>query len=742
MTPARHREPRAILGWVLIVLVLGAFFGMGLVWKVYTDCGVAFRQARGSILVAGLRGHEPASATRIYDCRGNLLASAFVENRYPVEFDQISPYVIQGFVATEDKDFYRHRGVSPRGLMRALWVDLTTGARQGGSTITQQLALGLFLVRDLTVQRKLQEMFIAMEIERQFSKDEILEMYLNQIYLGQGAHGIEAAARTYFGGTPASELTLGQAAMLVGLARSPSSLSPLRNPEGCLNRRNTVLSMMREEGFITADQADQAMALPLEVDISRPELEQEWDYFSEYVRQYLVSRYGWSAVYEQGLQVYTTLDPDMQAAAGLAVDSVMALRDPVWDPATDTFLEDPERLRYSSSWQYWQAHSDSTSGSPDYIQCALVAVDPRSGYIRALVGGRDFTDSEFNRAVQARRQPGSSFKVFVYSEAIEQGWSPGNVILDQPVVVDLSPGEWRPRNYDGQFHGLVTIREAISRSYNVSAVRAGMAVGIEAVAARAHAMGIESDLPIVNSLPLGSCMVSPLEMAQAYIPFATGGLARNATPILRVEDRYGNVLESNEQYSPGTRVLSETGAYLMNNLLQSVVRAGTAFGSHWYSGGVPYAGRDAAGKTGTTSDYADAWFIGFTPDLVTAVWVGYDDHVVRIRLQNGRGEAGGDIALPIWTSFMKNALRNAGTADAPEFPQAPPGTVEHAVICRQSGLLANAECGSKAVDELFWAGTVPTSYCPIHRGGSPFLTDTTLPDFTEFDRAGIPGVPR
>ena len=737
MTRASSSSARPVLRWLLLVFVLGASFGTGLVWKVYSDCRTAFRQARVSVLVAGLRGHEPASATRIYDCRGNLLASAFVENRYPVTLDQVSPFVVEGFVATEDKDFYRHRGVSPRGLVRALFVDLTTGARQGGSTITQQLALGLFLVRDLTVQRKLQEMFIDMEIERQFSKEEILEMYLNQIYFGQGAHGIEAAARTYFGGTPASELTLAQSAMLVGLARSPSALSPVRNPEGCMRRRNTVLAMMEEEGYISRDQAREAMVLPLEVDISRPELEQQWDYFSEYVRQYLVARYGWSAVYEQGLSVYTTLDPDMQAAAELAVDSVMSLRDPVWDPATNTYGHDPDRLRFPSSWESWQAREDTTEGSPDYIQCALVAIDPRTGYIRALVGGRDFKDSEFNRAVQARRQPGSSFKAFVYAEAIEQGWSPGNVVLDEPVVVDLSPGEWRPRNYDGQFHGLVTIREAIARSYNVSAVRVGMAVGIEAVAARAHAMGIESDLPIVNSLPLGSCMVSPLEMAQAYIPFATGGIARHATPILRVEDRYGNVLESNEQYSPGTRALSETGAYLMNSMLQSVVRAGTATGTRWYSGGVPYAGREAAGKTGTTSDYADAWFIGFTPDIVAAVWVGYDDHVVRIRLQNGRGEAGGDIALPIWTRFAKDALRNADPSEAPSFPLPPAGSVVHAVICRQSGLLANAACGPRAVDELFWAGTAPTTYCPIHTGTSPFASDTTLPDFTEFDRAGV-----
>jgi len=737
---AAHNTATAVR-WTVLTAVICIFFSGGFLWRVFNDCSTAFRQARGSILVAGLRGREPSASTRIYDSRGNELACAFVENRYPVEYDRISPNVIQGLVATEDKEFYTHSGVSLRGLFRALYVDLTTGARHGGSTITQQLARGLFLVPDQTLQRKLQEAFIAMEIERQFSKQEILEMYLNHIFFGQGAYGIEAAARTYFNGTTAAELSLAQAALLVGLPRNPSGYNPLTNPERCTTRRNVVLSMMREDGYITEDQYRQASSAPLGVDVVRPELEAQWDYFSEYVRQYLVARYGWSAVYEQGLEVYTTLDPDMQAAAVFAMDSVMALREPLWDPATGTYASDPGRLRYPSSWAYWQTVEDTTSRAPDYIQCAIVAIDPRTGYIRAMVGGRDFQDSEFNRAVQARRQPGSSFKPFVYAEAIEQGWSPGSVVLDQPVVVDLSPGQWRPRNYDGRFHGMVTLREAIARSYNVSAVRVGMAVGVEAVAARAAAMGIESSLPIVNSLPLGSCMVSPLEMAQAYIPFATGGMAHDATGILRVVDRYGNVLESNEQPSQGIRVLSETGAWLMNNLLQSVVRAGTATGTRWYAGGAPYAGRDAGGKTGTTSDYADAWFIGFTPDLVASVWVGYDNHVVRMRLQSGRGEAGGDIAVPIWGRFMRRSFAGYDPGSAPEFPPAASGAVEHSIICRQSGFLANAQCGDKAVDEIFWAGTQPASYCPIHTGTSPFASDTTIPDFTQFDTGDVRGWP-
>jgi membrane carboxypeptidase/penicillin-binding protein len=281
---------------------------------------------------------------------------------------------------------------------------------------------------------------------------------------------------------------------------------------------------------------------------------------------------------------------------------------------------------------------------------------------------------------------------------------------------------------------MVTLRTAIARSFNVAAVRLGMAVGVEAVAERAHEMGLESRLPIVNSLSLGSAMVSPLEMVQAYIPFATGGLARNATAILRVEDRYGNVLESSEYGAdPGRRVLSETGAYLMNSMLQSVLRFGTGTGARWYWGG-PYAGRRAGGKTGTTSDYADAWFVGFTPDLVAGVWVGYDSHIVRMRLQNGRGQSGSDIALPIWTRFMRMAFADADPGEAPSFPSPPDDSVESAIICKMTGMLANANCGEYAMEELFWKGSAPVSYCSLHEDLSPFDSDTTIPDFTEYDR--------
>ncbi len=723
----------AILYWFSLVCVTGLFFGAGFAFRVYGDCSSAFGEARGNLLVAGLRGHEPAAATQIYDNRGNLMATACVENRYPVTLAEVSPWVINGFIATEDRTFYEHNGISLRGIARAAVHDIRTGERHGASTITQQLAKGLFLVPDQTIQRKIQEAFIAMEIERQFEKDEILEMYLNQIYFGSGAHGIEAAARTYFDGTTASELSLAQAAMLVRMVKNPSGFNPLHNPERCLIQRNVAIQVMASEGYITPEQAEEAIESPLAVDIHRPEIEQEWTYFSEYIRKYLVNRYGWSAVYEQGLTVYTTLDPDMQVSAEHALDSILCGKEPDWDEETGEFLRNSDRLRYESSYEHWQAVRDTTSGSPDYIQAALVALDPATGYIKAMVGGRDFRDSEFNRAVQARRQPGSSFKPFVYAEAIEQGWSPGSIILDQPVVVDLSPGSWRPRNYDHTFHGMVTLRTALARSFNVSAVRLGTAVGVEAVAARARAMGLTSRVPIVHSLSLGSCMVNPLEMAQAYIPFATGGIARDAVAILTVEDRYGNILEDNRTPASGRRVLSETGAYLINSILQSVIREGTASGSRWYWGG-PFSGRMAGGKTGTTSDYADAWFVGFTPDLVASVWVGYDNHVIRMRLQSGRGQSGSSIALPIWNVFMRGVLEDLPSDSAVAFPAAPLNSVESAVVCTITGSLALETCGENSRQEEFWQGTAPQNYCTLHDySDAAFLPDTTLPDFTEFD---------
>ncbi len=725
---------KGILYWMGLFSILMFALGVGFAYRTYADCSSAFSEARSNLLVAGLRGHEPVAVTQIFDIDGNLIATACVENRYPVTLDEVSPWVKEGFIATEDQSFYRHNGISIRGILRAVWVNLTTGARQGASTITQQLSRNLFLTADQTIQRKIQEAFIAMEIEKQFEKDEIFEMYLNQIYFGSGAHGIEAAARTYFNGISACELSLAQSAMLVRMVKNPSGYNPVRNPERCLVQRNTAISMMLSQGCITEDQAEEAYSAPLPDEIFRPEIELEWNYFSEYVRQYLVNRYGWHVVYEQGLTVYTTLDPDLQVAAEFAVDSVLSLKDHAWNPDTGEFEDNSYRLRYESSLSYWEAGQDTMSGTPDYVQAALVAIDPLTGYIKAMVGGRSFEHSEFNRAVQARRQPGSAFKPFVYAAALEQGWSPGDRLYDTPVIIDLAPGTWRPRNYSQQFYGSGILRTSLSKSYNVSTVRLSQEIGIESIASLAAKMGIESRIQEVHSLPLGSCMLNPLEITQAYIPFATGGLARDAIAIVRVEDRYGNVLEDNSSPDPGREVLSETATFLINSMLQSVLRAGTAVGSRWYWGG-PYSGRYAGGKTGTTSDYADAWFIGFTPDLVAGVWVGYDNHIVRMRLQNNRGQAGSSIALPIWTRFMRITFSEDKLDSTLTFPGPEPNTLEEFVICTITGELARAGCAENTREEYFWKDTGPTEYCtnPLHQSLT-VLPDTSIADFSEYDR--------
>lgn len=733
---------KAIVYWTGLLSFLLFAFGIGFAYRSYADCNSAFSEARSNLLVAGLRGHEPIAHTEIFDINDNLLVTACVENRYPITLEEVSPWVIKSFIAVEDQSFYQHNGISMRGILRAVWVNLTTGSRQGASTITQQLSRNLFLTKDQTIQRKIQEAFIALEIEKQFEKDEILEMYLNQIYFGSGAYGIEAAARTYFNGISASELSLAQSAMLVRMVKNPSGYNPIRNPERCLVQRNIAISMLLSQGHITEAQAEEAYSAQLPDEIFRPEVELEWNYFTEHVRQYLVNRYGWSVVYEQGLRVYTTLDPDLQAIAEFAVDSVLSLKDHTWNPETGEFEDNNSKLRYESSFSCYESVFDSLTSinsmiphAPDYVQAALIAIDPSSGYIKAMVGGRSFEHSEFNRAVQSRRQPGSAFKPFVYATAIEQGWSPGDRIFDTAVVVDLNPGTWRPRNYSHEFYGSGILRTALAKSYNVSTIRLSQEVGIESIAALAGKMGIESRIPEVHSLPLGSCELNPLELTQAYIPFATGGIARHAITIIRVEDRYGNVLEDNSNPAPGVRVLSETGAFLINSILQSVLRSGTGSGSRWYSGGV-YSGRYAGGKTGTTNDYADAWFVGFTPDLVTGVWVGYDNHIIRMRLQNNSGQAGGSIALPIWNRFMRITFSENPLDSVLTFPGPEPNTLETFIICKTTGELALAGCGASTIEEFFWKDCGPTEYCsnPLHQDLT-VLPDTSLADFLEYDRA-------
>jgi penicillin-binding protein 1A len=616
---------------------------------------------------------EPSEATRIYSADGQLIASLYRENRNSIPLSQVPRLLQRAVIDTEDADFYHHHGFSLRGILRAGVRNVQEGAyAEGGSTITQQLARNLFLTSEKSFTRKIAEILLAVQIERRLTKDEILERYLNQVYFGEGAYGVETAAEVYFG-KRAQDLTLPQCALLAGLIRAPSYYSPYEHPARARVRMAEVLQRMVEMGDITPQEKAKALAAPLNlverrnaglVGIRAP-------YFVSYILPTLLKRYGEDAVYTGGLRVYTTLDLRLQEAAQAAVRQGI-----------------DEALR-----QHLNVH-----------QGALVALDPRTGYIRAMVGGYDFRTSQFNRAWQAHRQPGSAFKPFTYTVALMRGIPPTHLLLDAPIEFTLPDGKvWAPQNYDKQWHGLITMRYALEHSINVASVRLEQEVGPGAVVALAHRMGITSPLQPNLSLTLGSSDVTLLEMVSAYGVFATEGIRAEPIAILKVTDRRGKVLE---EHTPDRHVvLSPEVAYLMTDLLKGVVERGTGTAANI---GIP-----EAGKTGTTDDYRNAWFIGFTPSLVAGVWVGNDDDSPMNRV------VGGSVPARIWASFMKQATAGQPKDDWPR----PEGIVEE-TVCGTSGLLASPSCPDPR-PELFIRGTEPDSY-DLTRGAPPASAGTPL----------------
>lgn len=640
--------------------VLTVFLGIALV-AVGIVAGMTAAFAR-SLPDLGAVYTPPNEATRIYASNGELIASLFKENRAFIHLEEIPPILQRAVIAIEDDRFYQHSGVDVRASLRAVWHNLRAKeVVEGGSTITQQLARSLFLTQERVVSRKLAEILLAFEIERRLTKQEILERYLNQVYFGQGAYGVEMAARVFFGKN-AKDLTLSESALLAGLIRAPSTSSPFQKFALAKSRQHVVLLRMVELGYISVDQARAAQIQPLKlaaesnaglVGIRAP-------YFVSYILPYLVKRYGEDTLYTTGLRVYTTLDLPMQIAAERAV------RDGV---------------------DYGQAQKLQTS------QAALIALDPRSGAIRAMIGGYDFTKSQFNRAWQAQRQPGSSFKPFIYTTAIANRMPPTKIIDDSPVTYDIRgtiPGfeTWEPKNYDGTFSGPVTMRTAIEHSINIPAIKTIDEVTPQRVVEYASRMGIKSPLNPYLSLALGTSEVTLMEMASAYSVFATLGVRAEPMAVNRVTDRFGRVLEEN--LPRRELVLSQEVAYVMTDLLKGVILRGTGTGAA--------IGRPVAGKTGTTDDYRNAWFIGYTPYLTTAVWVGNDDNTPM------RKVVGGTLPARIWASFMKVAVQ--GTP--PEDWKKPDGVVV-ATVCGTSGLLATSDCPNPR-PEVFIQGTEPNEF--------------------------------
>ena len=556
---------------------------------------------------------RPAASSQIYDINGNELANVHAEqNRVPVKIDKIPEHLKDAFIAVEDVRFYEHAGVDPKGIMRAVIANIThKGVSEGGSTITQQLAKNAYLTQDRTMKRKVQEVFLALQLERKYTKDEILELYLNQIYFGQGAYGVQAAAKTYFGKN-VEDLDLNECAMLAGIPKSPNYFSPLNNLQAAQERKGVVLDQMAKYGYISNSTATKTKAENLNLVKTQPQSDNHFaSYFIDYVTQQMIEKYGADAVYQEGLKIYTTLDKDMQQAAEAAMQNLP---------------------------------NYSTDGSGNkQPQGALVAIEPSTGYIKAMVGGRG-TD-QFNRATMAERQPGSAFKPFVFAAALENGLTPSSTVEDKPINI----GGWQPQNYSRNFSGTVTMRYVAENSLNVPTVRIAQEVGMDKIIYLAEKMGISTfvkegaanDMNYAVTIGGMTKGVTPLEMTSAYGTFANDGVHVAPVAIVKVLNRKGEVLEKAEPKTE--QVLKKTSANELTSMLMGVIARGTGTRAN--------IGRPAAGKTGTTDNYQDAWFVGYVPDLVAGVWVGCDD--------NSRmgSMTGGTTPAAIWKAFMSKAVQ-------------------------------------------------------------------------------------
>ncbi len=592
----------------MVFVLLCVLFWAGLVG------GIVAAYSRNLPDISRLADYQPETSTRSFARDGTLLASVYKENRTYVPLSRI-PLVLQhAVIANEDHNFYHHPGVDFGGILRAAYADLTHQEFQGASTITQQLARKLFLNDQISLSRKIQEALLAIEIEHYYTKDEILERYLNIVYLGSGAYGVDAAAHTYFGES-VDEVTLPQAAMIAGVIAAPSDYSPFVSIALARDRQHHVLDRMVDSGYITAAQAAQAKTAPLGLTKERePGLQGYlYPYYTTYVIAQLDKLFGKQAVEEGGLQVYTALDPRLQQEAQAAV---------TWGVRT----ADAEGIN---------AHEG-----------ALVAIRPSTGEIVAMVGGTGFAlDNQFNRAWQAKRQPGSAFKRYVYTAASDSGIPPNTLMDDSPVSYPMGDGTmWSPKDDDDSYMGEITLRTALALSRNVVAVKLADRIGLDKVIDYAHRMGVNEPLDPNLSLALGSSVVTPLDQATGYATIADQGIHIDPSAIRLVKDSLGNTV-LDDQYPQATEVVSAGTAFIVTSMLEDVIKHGT---------GYPNAiiGRPAAGKTGTTSDFRDAWFVGFTPDLVTAVWMGNDNY-------SRMNEAyGGGIPASIWARFMKAALAN------------------------------------------------------------------------------------
>ena len=732
-----------------------------------------YRVTRNLPQIGSLQDYEPPIVTTVYAADNTPIAEFYVERRIVVPLERIPQKLIEAFVSAEDSRFFEHEGIDFLGILRALWKNIKAGGIvQGGSTITQQVTKSLLLSPERSFSRKLKEAILAYRIEKHLSKQEILFLYLNQIYLGHGAYGVQAAAQNYFGKN-VEELNLAECATLAGLPQAPSRYSPYSHPERAKERQVYVLNRMVADGYITTNEAAEALAYELKV-----KEREDWDigsvpYFSEHIRRYLEEKYGEETLYREGLKVYTTIDVAFQKTAQKALekglyelDKRQGYRGPLKHLAPEeieTFFKDLQEsgeerklekgavvkgvvVAVSKQEKTVSVRLDGSLGTlplanmewarkPDpeiaygtvkvtdptkvlkvgdvilvrlleedsktkgwiltleqepEVQGALLCMENSTGYVKAMVGGLDFNKSQFNRAIQSRRQPGSAFKPFTYAAALDKGYTPATIIIDSPIIYtdEEMDFKWKPKNYKEKFYGPTLLRSALIFSRNVVTIKILRDIGIDYVIDYARRFGITSPLSRDLSLALGSSGVSLLELTNAYSVFADLGELVSPIFITKVVDRHGNILE--EHTIQKERVLEKDTAYIMTHLLQEVVKYGTG----WRARALK---RPAAGKTGTTNKLQDAWFIGFTPEYVSGVWVGFDDDRTL-----GKFETGSRAASPIWVDFTTEILK-----DKPVNVFSVPENVVFAKIDPKTGLLAKAE-DENAVFEAFKEGTAPT----------------------------------
>ncbi len=721
--------------------------------------------------IGSLKDYRPPVITTVYSDDGRKIGEFYKERRIVVPLSDISPMLKAAFIAAEDARFYQHEGIDFASIVRAFFKNIEAGAIvQGGSTITQQVTKSFFLTPEKSYGRKFKEAILAYRIEKALTKEEILYLYLNQIYLGHGAYGVQAAAENYFGKS-AKDLSLAECAMLAGLPQAPSTYSPLRNPDKAKERQIYVINRMVAEGLITNLEATEAIQHKLEIQPRKNWFIEEVPYYAEHVRQYVENRYGADTLYTGGLGVHAAVNIELQNIAKLAIEAglrdldkrqgyrgplsrldlekiesfsktlqeeigthpldpgkivkgvvvdvkdeparasvrignrlqTLLLEDMKWarKPDPDVAHYEAELKRPSDALAVgdivWVKIKATPKGSQTLeleqdplVQGALLCLETETGHVKAMVGGRDYRESQFNRATQSRRQPGSAFKPIIYAAAIDKGYTPATVIIDSPIVFKDSAhaSAWKPKNYKETFFGPTLFREALAKSRNVVTVKILQDIGIDWAIDYARKLGITSHLNRDLALALGASGVSLLELTGAYSVFANSGYRVAPVFITRILDRKGDVLE--ETPPKIVKVIEKNTAYLMTSLLESVVKDGTG----WR---LRALGRPVAGKTGTTNDLFDAWFVGYTPRYVTGVWVGFDEE-----RSLGKGETGSRAASPIWLEFMKRTL-----ADKPvRVFQVPEGVV-FTKIDAKTGLLPAPE-SEKVVFECFKEGTAPT----------------------------------